>query len=171
NGLDQLITEYQAHSGAVNTSTSPKVQYAYNELAGSANNSRLTSMTYPNGRVLNDNYNTGVDTTISRLSSISDTSATLESYKYLGLDTVVERDHPQTNVNLTYISQTGGTGDAGDKYVGLDRFGRVVDQNWYNTSSSTSTDDFQYGYDADSNALYMKNVVNSSLSELYQPSG
>jgi len=29
NGLGQLITEYQAHSGAVNTSTTPKVQYAY----------------------------------------------------------------------------------------------------------------------------------------------
>src|SRR5207237_8525685 len=27
NGLGQLITEYQSHSGAVNTSTSPKVQY------------------------------------------------------------------------------------------------------------------------------------------------
>ncbi len=32
---------------------------------------------------------------------------TLESYKYLGLDTVVERDHPQNNVNLTYIAQQG----------------------------------------------------------------
>jgi hypothetical protein len=38
-------------------------QYAYNELAGGANNSRIVSMTYPNARVLNFNYNTGVDTT------------------------------------------------------------------------------------------------------------
>src|SRR5262249_58413774 len=113
------------------------------EMAGGANHSRLISMTYPNGRVLNYNYATGLDNTISRLTSISDTSATLESYKYLGLNTVVERDHPQTNVNLTYISQTGSTGDAGDKYIGLDRFGRVVDQNWYNTCTSTSTDRFQ----------------------------
>ena len=28
NGLGQLTTEWQAHGGAVNTSTSPKVQYA-----------------------------------------------------------------------------------------------------------------------------------------------
>src|SRR5713226_1736390 len=171
NGLDQLIQEYQSHSGAVNTSTTPNVQYAYNELAGGANNSRLVSMTYPNGRVLNFNYNTGVDTTISRLSSISDSSATLESYKYLGLHTVVERDHPQTNVNLTYISQTGGTGDAGDQYTGLDRFGRVVEVNWYNTSTSSSTDDFQYGYDQDGNVLYKKNIVNSAFSELYHANG
>src|SRR5207237_3470148 len=115
NGLDQLIQQYQAHAGAVVVGTTPSVQYAYNELAGGANNSRLLSVTYPNGRVLNFNYNTSLDSTISRLSSISDSSATLESYKYLGLGTVVERDHPQTNVNLTYISQTGGTGDAGDK--------------------------------------------------------
>src|SRR5207248_6235164 len=117
NGLSQLFIEYQANSGAVNINTTPKVQYAWNELGGGANNSRFLSMTYPNGRVLNYNYNTGLDTSISRLSSIYDSSATLESYKYLGLNTVVERDHPQTNVNQTFISQSGGTGDAGDQYT------------------------------------------------------
>src|SRR5262249_4675336 len=69
NGLGQLITEYQAHSLAVNTLTTPKVQYVYNEMANGQNNSRLLSMTYPNGRVINYNYNTGLDNTISRLSS------------------------------------------------------------------------------------------------------
>src|SRR5262249_61953167 len=52
NGLGQLITEYQSHSGAVNTSPTPKVQYAYSEMASGANHSRLTSITYPNGRVI-----------------------------------------------------------------------------------------------------------------------
>src|SRR5947209_6343973 len=85
NGLGQLITEYQSASGAVNTSTTPKVQYAYSEMAGGANHSRLISMTYPNGRVLNDNYASGVDDAISRLSSLADSSATLEGYSYLGL--------------------------------------------------------------------------------------
>ena len=45
---------------------------------------RLTSMTYPNGRVLDYNYNTGLNSSISRLSSISDSSGTLESDLYLG---------------------------------------------------------------------------------------
>ena len=116
-------------------------------------------MTYPNGRVLSYNYNTGLDSTISRLSSIADSIATLESYKYLGLDTVVERDHPQTHVNATFISQSGGTGDAGDQYTGLDRFGRVVEVNWYNTSTSSATDDFQYGYDQGSNVLFKNNML------------
>ena len=38
------------------------------EMSGGQNNSRLTSMTYPNGRVLDYNYNSGLDITISRLS-------------------------------------------------------------------------------------------------------
>ena len=80
---------------------------------------------------------------------------------------MVERDHPQTGVNLTYITQTGSTGDAGDKYVGLDRFGRVVDQNWYNTNTSSSVDEDQYGYDADGNVLYRENAVDAVFSQLY----
>jgi RHS repeat-associated protein len=164
NGLGQLTAEYQNVGGAVDTSTTPAVQYAYDATTG-----RLTSVTYPSGYVLDYNYGSSgsLDDTISRLSSLSDSGGTLESYKYLGLDTVVERDHPQTDVNLTYISQTSSTGDAGDKYVGLDRFGRVVDQNWYNTSTTSSVDEYAYGYDRDSNRLYRENVVNSVLSELY----
>src|SRR5579884_1588715 len=168
NGLGQLTGEYQSHSGAVVQGTTPEVQYAYTEMSGEQNNSRLTSMTYPSGYVLNFNYNTGLDSNISRLSSISDSSGTLESYKYLGLNTAVERDHPQNNVNLTYISQNGQTGDAGDQYTGLDRFGRVVDQNWVNATTGTSTDRFQYGYNQDSDVTYRQNLVDAVMSELYQ---
>jgi RHS repeat-associated protein len=171
NGLGQLITEYQSSSGTVNTGSTPNVQYAYSQMAGGANHSRLISMTYPNGRVLNFNYN-GVDDTISRLSSISDTSATLEASTYLGLDTVVKRAHPQPGVDLTYIKRSGeANGDAGDQYAGLDRFGRVVDQRWLVTSSGTATDRFQYGYDRNDNRLYRNNLVNSSFGELYHVSG
>src|SRR6266852_3450015 len=126
--------EDQPHSGIVFTSgpnVSPEVQYAYTEMSGGVNNSRLSSLTYPNGRVLSYNYTTGLDSNISRLSSLSDTSATLESYTYLGLGTVVRRSHPQTGVNLTYIQQSGDTlynADGDDQYTGLDRFGRVIDQ-------------------------------------------
>ncbi len=40
NGLGQPTKEYQSHSGAVNTGTSPKVQYAYSEMSGGADHSR-----------------------------------------------------------------------------------------------------------------------------------
>src|SRR5207245_5508528 len=105
----------------------------------------------------------GLADNISRLSSITDSGTTLESYTYLGLDTVVKRAHAQPGVDLTYIDPNGGTGDAGDQYTGLDRFGRVVDQRWYNSSTSTYTDRFQYGYDRDNNRLYRDNLVNSSF--------
>jgi RHS repeat-associated protein len=170
-GLGQLTNEYQSHSGAVIPSTTPQVQYQYNELSNGANNSRLESMTYPNGRVLNYNYNTGLDDSISRLSSLSDSSGVLESYTYLGLNTVVQRAHPQTGVNLTYISPNGSTGDAGDQYTGLDRFGRVADQLWLNSHTNSATDEFQYTYDRDSNVLTRNNTVNSAFSEQYNYDG
>ena len=154
------------------------MQYSYS-VVSSTGKSRLTSITYPNGRVLyfnyNDQYGTqGLDDTISRLYSLSDTvpsddSGILEAYTYMGTGTVVARLHPQTNVNLTYIG--GGTADAGDSVTGLDRFGRVVDQLWENTSTLTPTDEFQYAYDRDGNRLYSNNMVAPNFSELYHANG
>src|SRR5205085_1809729 len=63
NGLGQLTREYQAVSGAVNTSTTPHVDYSYSEMASGANHSRPVSMTYPNGKELDYNYASGLDDT------------------------------------------------------------------------------------------------------------
>jgi len=177
NGLGQLTREYQAHDGAVDTATTPWVGYAYSEMAGGANHSRPTSMTYPNGRVLNYNYASGtgaagVDDRISRLSSISDASATLESLTYLGLSTVVRRVHAQPGVDLTYVKLTGEpNGDSQDQYAGLDRFGRVVDQRWVSSGSSGTVDRFAYGHDRNGNRLYKENKVDPTRSELYAYDG
>src|SRR5256714_5565944 len=100
-----MTTEWQAHSGSVNTSTSPKVQYAYSEMPSGADHSRLTSVTYPSGYVLTYNYSSGLNDSVSRLSSLSDSTGTLESYSYLGLGTVVTRSHPQPGIDLTYVKQ------------------------------------------------------------------
>jgi RHS repeat-associated protein len=62
-----------------------------------------------------------------------------------------------------------GTGDAGDKYIGLDRFGRVVDLRW--KTSSSDHDRFKYGYDRDSNRLYRTNELSHSFDELYHANG
>jgi RHS repeat-associated protein len=167
NGLDQLTQEYQSVNGAVNTATTPSIQYVYTEMAGGANNSRLTEVIYPDGYTVNYNYAAGLDNSISRVSSVSDNTGTLESYQYLGQLTPVEMDHPEPGVNLTYISQNGSTGDAGDQYTGLDRFGRVVEQNWYEPSTSSSVVDLQYGYDANSNVLWKIDGVNSAFGALY----
>jgi hypothetical protein len=136
-----VVTLYQAHSGAVNTGSTPKVQYAYSEMPSGANHSRLTSITYPNGRVIGYNYASGLDGSISRRSSPTDSGTTLESYDYMWLGTVVRRAHPQPGVDLTYIKQSGESdGEAGDKYTGLDRFGRIIDQRWIKTSDGSAVD-------------------------------
>lgn len=168
NGLGQLTAEYQSHGGAVNTSTTPKVQYAWAEMPSGENHSRLTSVTYPDGYVLAYNYSSGLNSNISRLSSLSDTTGTLESYSYLGLGGVVVRSHPQPDVDLSYVKRSGESdGAAGDKYTGLDLFGRVIDQRWLNPTSGTATDRFGYDYDLLGNRVYRDNLVNTAFGELY----
>ena len=171
NGLGQLIAEWQSHSGAVTGST-PKVQYAYSEMAGGANHSRPTSVTYPNGRVVNRNYDAGLDNDISRLSSLSDGAVTLEGYEYLGLSSMVERSHPETGIDLSYIKRSGeSNGDAGDQYIGLDRYGRIDDQRWLDASTGVAVDRYGYSYDRNGNRTERDNLVNSNFNETYTYDG
>ena len=114
-----------------------------------------------------------LDSTISRLTSLSDSTRHAGELQLPGPGHGGgARPSADRASNLTYIKQTGeSNGDAGDQYTGLDRFGRVVDQRWFNTSTSTATDRFQYGYDHDGNVLYQNNLVNTSFSELYHANG
>ena len=94
----------------------------------------------------------------------------LEAYDYLGLGTFVGHRHLEPKLDLVYYSQGGGTiGEAGDQYTGLDRFGRIIDQRWVSTTTSTWTDAdrFAYGHDQNGNRLYEQNLVNPALSEVY----
>jgi hypothetical protein len=148
--------------------TTPQVQYGYVEGQG-MNTSRLVSLTYPNGRQVSYKYTSAVDNAISRVDAVADGGGVLEQYSYLGLDTLVQKYRPQIGGGLSYLSPNGQTGDAGDPYTGLDRFGRVVEQRW--TSSAGVTDDFVYGYDRNGNALYRANQLNHNFDELYHASG
>jgi RHS repeat-associated protein len=142
-------------------------------MSGGSNHSRITSMSYPNGRVITSDYGTsgGLNDRISRLNTLKDGSTSLEGYSYLGFGTVVERLHPESGVDLSYVKLSGeSTGDAGDQYTGLDRFGRVIDQRW-RTSSGTSVDRYQYGYDRNSNRTFRDNVVNTEFGEVYSYDG
>jgi hypothetical protein len=85
NDFAQLTTSWQSHSGAVNTSTTPKVQYAYAN--GSANTVRPTSLTYPDGRVLTYNYGSGggIDDAASRVNKYVDSDmGSTELAQYAG---------------------------------------------------------------------------------------
>jgi RHS repeat-associated protein len=184
NGLGQLITEYQSHAGTVDTGTTPRVQYAYTEMASGANHSRLKNMTYPNGRLVRYEYTTGtgytgLDDRISRLSFLADGTTTslgqtLEQFSYLGLALPIRRARPQPDMDLTYLKRTAeNPADAGDQYTGLDRFGRVVDQRWRKGNTGLHADRFMYGYDRNSNRLYRDNAIGGqdAFDELYHANG
>lgn len=179
-GLGRLTTEYQEHAGAVSTGASLKVQYGYDATIASnvfTKSARLKSLTYPNGRILRHEYGSGTDDATSRLSYLADDNAGsigthLEEYSYLGAATIVERKHPEPGLDLTYVKLAAeATGDAGDKYTGLDRFGRVVDQRWRKTADGSHTDRFKYAHDRNGNRLFKENLLSSVNSELYHANG
>jgi RHS repeat-associated protein len=177
NSFMQLIADYQSHSGSVNTSTTPKVQYGYAD--GSANTIRPLTLTYPNGRVVTYDYGTadGINDAISRIASLIDDDSThLVDYSFLGLGIIVVADYSLPDVKYTLVDLSGSNDpDTGDIYGGLDRFGRVKDCRWYDYGHSTDTVRLQYGYDPSSNRLWRADLVAQSLGkdfdELYSYDG
>jgi RHS repeat-associated protein len=173
NGFGQLTSEWQSHTGLVDAATTPRVQYAYSQGVG-GNHSRLTQVTYPDGYQVNYAYS-GLDSAVSRPTSLSGlranaaTAVTLEAFRYLGAGTVIERSRPEVNVTLSMVNFTGAIADAGDKYTGLDRFGRVVDQRWTKGTTATSAVMDRYGhtYDRNSNRLTRTNALAAAFSETY----
>ncbi len=89
----------------------------------------------------------------------------LAQYSYLGLGTIVIEDYQEPDVKLDYFGGTSGT------YAGFDRFGRVVDQKWYDYGASAIRDQYTYGYDRADNRKYRENVGPSAKDELYAYDG
>ena len=69
-------------------------------------------------------------------------------------------DHEEPDVRLDLIGSS-------HSYSGFDRFGRVVDQKWYDYGSSSDVDRYKYGYDRASNRLYRENTKTSNKDEYY----
>ncbi len=89
----------------------------------------------------------------------------LVDYSYLGQGRpVIANYSSQPGVELTYYT-SGGSGDAGDQYTGLDRFGRIVDQRW--VQSSTDKERVKYGYDRASNRQWRQNTVAGTGQDEY----
>ena len=173
NAFGQMTGEWQSHTGLVNTTTTPRVEYAYSE-GVDGSHSRLTGITYPAGSTVNYAY-TGIDSALSRPTSLTGSAAgtsaavTLETFKYLGAGTVIERSRPEVNVTLSMVNLSGTAGAVGDKYTGLDRFGRVVDQRWTQGTAATSpvVDRLTYTYDRNGNRLTRTNALAAAFSERY----
>jgi RHS repeat-associated protein len=180
NSFAQLTEQYQEHSGGVDTDTTPKVEYAYAD--GSANTIRPTSMTYPNGRVLDYLYDDTHADKLSRIRTLRWDGMDVCRYSYLGLSTFVTTDYLQPQVKLDYAQGSGA-----NPYTGFDRFGRIIDLLWaeYGTSSLSSSSSsggsgidlvhLKYGYDRASNRTYREDLVAQSydkdFDELYEYDG
>ena len=181
----QLVTQYQEHDGAVNTSTSPSVQYTYAD--GSANTVRRTGIIYPNGRTLNFIYDSGDDDSLSRVSSIGDDSfSPLAAYTYLGASAIVVADYQQPGVQYSLISGNVVAWDSftlaqwqaftldqwetfrldASPYGGLDQFDRIVNCLWQTDATTpVAIEQVNYGYDLASNRLWRQNPVAQANSQ------
>lgn len=169
NDFGQRVADYQEHGGAVDFSTSPKVQYAYAD--GSAGHNRLVKLSYPNGRGLLYGYGAGSDDAMNRVSYLADESGSaadvhLAEYAYLGLGGVARVDYaePALGCDLAF-------GSGNDPNDGLDRFDRVVDLLWRDYDNSSDAVRIQHGYDRAGNRLWRQDPVaaanGADLDELY----
>jgi RHS repeat-associated protein len=173
-GWGDLSREWQSPTGVVTGST-PSVQYVYadgSQGSGVAAYLRLTDVIYPNGRDVQYGYGMAgsTDDVLGQVATIAGSDGTYAAYTYLGVNTIVTEDYQQPEVKLDY---TNGSG----QIIGLDRFGRVVDQVWSDYGSDTTVDEFQYGYDMSRNVAWKENVVSRGqsspvyLDELYTYNG
>ncbi len=70
-------------------------------------------------------------------------------------------------VSLSLRGETGSIGSGGDQYIGLDQFGRIVDQNWINSAAGVSTNNLTYSYDANSNVTAENNLLDTAYSQTF----
>ena len=163
-GFGNIASDMQEHGGFAYP-TSPKVTYAYSN--GLDNTTRLISTTYPNGRQIGISYGVtnGTDDWLSRINTLNDSviAGGYANYAYLGATTIVSAGYAEPGIELSYVGSGGG--DAGDQYVGLDQFGRIIDRKW-NVGSSV-TDEFQYGYTPASLRQWRQNVVAGTGQDEY----
>jgi RHS repeat-associated protein len=91
----------------------------------------------------------------------------------------VEQTSSSTSMTLSYLDQdttgtlSGNTATSGgDIYTGLDRFDRVVDQYWFDSSDDILAR-YQYSYDNDGNVLFKHDLTadGTSFSAVYTYDG
>jgi YD repeat-containing protein len=141
----QLSKLYQSHTGAVNISITPSLQYSY---AGIANSFRTTSMVYPNGKALSYNYDAR-----NNLTAINENSVPIVSYIYSGNGNIMQTMYNEPSISLTYANG------------GLDRFGRVVNHLWMKDNQPPVH--IIHGYDFAGNRTHRHDALNPTHSELY----
>lgn len=200
----QVEKVYQDHAGAVTydgggspTGDTQAVIYAYDdEEVGTlsiGNHSRVSSMTYPDGTVLEHTYGFGavstLDDRISRTTAlkIQGQSDNLVEYHQIGGARHAIVDYPIPDVRLDRTKDHVGAFTSGE-YPGWDQWGRVVRQVWADgdyDEHATETDvpnqppivEEVYAYDRDSNRTLRlderpgAHLLNRDFKFAYDPLG
>ena len=135
--FNQLSTQFQEHTGSFDPDDSLKVVYDYAN--GTLGFIRLTTLNYPKrtgdpADPINYTYDSGTASALNRISRLRQGGDDLSTWRYLGLGTVVGQKYNRA-ADTELTMQNGGTGDAGDPYTGLDRFGRLVETIWKSGSN------------------------------------
>jgi hypothetical protein len=135
------------------------MQYGYTNR--NASYLRRIHTVYPDGTILSYNYgsSSGANDVLNRVQRLNQGGITLVDYSFLGQDRFVIANYTgQPGVELTYFT-SGGSGEGGDHYTGLDRFGRIIDQRWRRTSNNADVERVKYGYDRGSSRTWRQNTV------------
>ena len=160
NGMRKVVTAYQEHYGAVNTSTSLNVQYTYDTTtSGSVYTNRLRPLTdvHPNGRTIYYDYGSSgsstaaysATSTVRKIWDGGPSGTGLAVYDYNGAGSrLAIATYPQPSFKLDHLIGTSGT------YAGFDRFGRTIDQYWAGLPGVSDVDRFHYAYDYNGNRTY-----------------
>ena len=150
NAFEQLVSDAQT------AGTNPgAVGYGYAD--GTTNTIRPTSVTYPNGRVLNVEYASGTeDDLLSRVTdlAIAGEATPAVAYQYFGPGYRCRRP-----VSLCpWRSTCKAHWPAAVPHPGLDAFGRVVNLPWTKTVAGDLAQ-LKYEYDVWSNRCYRQDVL------------
>jgi YD repeat-containing protein len=164
NGFGLLTEEQQSVSGAVTAGT-PAVLYGYS--TSTATPTRLTSVTYANGRVLTYGYNSGADSAVGRVSYLADSDSTqLVDYSYLGLGQIDDVSSPQPGIDLNLGHQNGN-----GQLDRVDQFNRATDMVFAKIGGGANLDEIQSGYDVSGNEVWQAQPTAASngvyLDELF----
>jgi RHS repeat-associated protein len=160
NGTSKVVTAYQSHNGAVNTSSSLNVQYTYDTTTTSSiysNQLRLQTEVHPNSRAIYYDYGSAggstagyaATSTVREIWDGSPTGTGLAIYDYNGAGTrLAIATYPQPSFKLDHFEGTSGT------YAALDRFGRTIDQYWAGFGGTSDVDRIHYAYDYVGDRIY-----------------
>lgn len=174
NEYGMLVREVQSHWGDRHHSDAREVGYTY-ETDGTTGAVRRTGVTYPSDKAIQYQYSSdSIGDAINRVRTVTGpargdgtgTGIVLAQFEYLGASVPAVADFPEPGLQHTWKMQPGDpTGDAGDPYVGYDRFGRTVRSRWLRPGSSSLPHvDVSWGYDRRFNKVWRRDLVAPDLA-------